>query len=66
MKRRHIVARSRYLTTGEAARYLRIHRSTVYRLIRQNQIPAFKIGTDWRLDRDALEKWMAERTLKGK
>ena len=66
MKRRHIVAQRRYLTTVEAARYLRIHRSTVYRLIRLHQIPAFKIGTDWRLDRDAINKWIADRTLKRK
>ena len=33
---------------------------------RLHQIPAFKIGTDWRLDRDTINKWIADRTFKGK
>jgi len=27
-------------------------------MARNGKIPAFKISTDWRFDRDAIEKWI--------
>ena len=49
------------MTVGEAADYLRVHRSTIYRLIKEKQIPAFRVGSDYRI----LKK-MLEKTLMGK
>ena len=46
----------------EVAEYLKVHRITVYRMVRKHQIPAFKIGTEVRFHRDAIEKWMTDRT----
>ncbi len=54
-----------FLTTAEVSRYLQVHPTTVYKLVRNGQIPAFKIGADYRFDRDAIEKWMADRQVKG-
>jgi len=65
MKRRHTATPSPIMTVPEGAEYLRIHQSTVYRLIRRNQLPCFKIGSDYRFDRDAIEKWVANRQVKG-
>jgi excisionase family DNA binding protein len=49
------------MTTGEVAKWLRIHYTTVYRLVRQGKIPgAFKIGSDWRFRRDAIERWLKQ------
>ena len=64
MKRRQTVEPSPYMTATEVAAYLRIHRSTVYRLLRNNQLPAFKIGSDWRFVRESIDKWMADRQQK--
>jgi excisionase family DNA binding protein len=55
----------RIMTIAEVAEYLQVHRSTIYRLVHKGQIPAFKIGSDYRFDRDAIEKWMADRQVKG-
>jgi excisionase family DNA binding protein len=63
MKPRDDAMPSRIMTTAEAARYLRIDRSTLYKLAGKGQIPAFKIGSDYRFDRDAIEKWMTDRTV---
>jgi excisionase family DNA binding protein len=52
------------MTTPEVARYLRIHYSTLYKLIRQGRIPAFKIGADYRFKRDAIEKLLTDREEK--
>jgi excisionase family DNA binding protein len=48
----------RVLTVRELAGYLRVHQSTVYRLIREQKLPAFRVGADWRFNREAIERWM--------
>ena len=45
------------LTLGEVAYYLRVHPSTIYRLVKRKALPAFKVGTDWRFDVEALNEW---------
>ena len=46
------------LTLEEVAQFLRIHPSTVYRLLRKHTIPAFKVGSDWRFNQDSVENWV--------
>jgi len=43
------------LTVSEVATFLRVNRSTVYKLIRRGELPAFKIGSDWRFNRVQIE-----------
>ena len=47
----------RVLTTDELAAYLRISRSTVYRLLKRQKIPGFKVGKDWRFDPEQIDGW---------
>jgi len=48
------------LTVGEVADYLRVHRSTVYRLLRAHQIRGFKVGGLWRFSPADLNRlWTA-------
>ncbi len=47
------------LTPREAAALLRIHRTTLYELARSGDLPAFRVGKDWRFRRDALLAWAA-------
>jgi excisionase family DNA binding protein len=45
------------LTLAEAAAYLRVHRRTMSRLLRQRVVPGTKIGRQWRVrvaDLDAV------------
>ena len=44
------------LTVKEAANLLRIHRPKVYELIKSGEIEGFKIGADWRIRRDSVER----------
>ena len=44
------------LTVREASILLRIHRPKVYDLIKEGIIQGFKLGSDWRIKRDSLEK----------
>ncbi|HUY18903.1 MAG TPA: helix-turn-helix domain-containing protein [Candidatus Binataceae bacterium] len=47
----------RVLTVRELADYLRVHPSTVYRLLRTNQLPGFRIGSDWRFNVEVIDQW---------
>jgi excisionase family DNA binding protein len=48
------------LTLEEVASYLRVHPSTVYRLLKKRQIPAFKMGSDWRFNLESIDQWRSE------
>jgi len=43
---------------AELEKYLKLHRSTIYRLLRVNVIPGFRIGSDWRFNVEEIDKWM--------
>jgi excisionase family DNA binding protein len=44
------------MTVKEAAVYLRVHRSTIYRLLQSGVLPgAFRVGSDWRILRSTLD-----------
>ena len=48
------------LTIQQAADYLQISQSTLYKVAQQGKIPCKKIGKRWRFHRSALAKWMEE------
>ncbi|HLW72227.1 MAG TPA: helix-turn-helix domain-containing protein [Candidatus Binataceae bacterium] len=48
---------AKVLTVGELSDYLRVHRSTIYRLLKKGQLPGFKIGSDWRFNVEAIDQW---------
>lgn len=53
------------LTIAEVAKYLKLHELTVRRLAREGELPAFKVGRQWRIKRNLLENWIADRSGKG-
>jgi excisionase family DNA binding protein len=51
---------SSILTLQGLAEYLKVHPSTIYRLLKKKQLPAFKIGRDWRFNRESIDRWRAD------
>lgn len=49
------------MTLGQLAAYLKVHPSTIYRQLKKHNIPAFKIGRDWRFNRESIDKWRLEQ-----
>ena len=47
------------LTVSEAADYLRIPKSSVYKLAQEGRIPCQKVGRHWRFHRKTLEHWIS-------
>jgi len=47
-------------TVKEVSEYLRVHPSTVYRMLAKKQLPAFRVGSDWRFSLQAIDQWRTE------
>lgn len=50
------------MTAPETCRYLKITQRTLYRYLQSRQIPAFKLGKEWRFVRSDLDQWIRDRT----
>jgi excisionase family DNA binding protein len=48
------------LTVKEISELLRVHPTTVYKLLRGGRIPSFRVGSDWRFRKDQIERWITE------
>jgi excisionase family DNA binding protein len=53
---------SEILTIMDVARFLRVPKSTVYKLARIGELPASKIGKHWRFLRRDIHEWMRSRS----
>jgi excisionase family DNA binding protein len=51
------------LTITELCDLLRIHPSTGYKLTKRGQIPGFRVGADWRFHRNAIARWIGEKSM---
>ena len=49
------------LTIDELSVYLKISKSTLYKLVREGKIPCQKIGRHWRFRKETIDKWLDER-----
>ena len=52
---------AKVITVNELAVCLHVHRSTLYRLLKKGQLPAFKIGSDWRFNVEAIDRWRMQQ-----
>ncbi len=48
------------MTLEETAKYLRIGKSTLYKMAREGKIPVAKIANQWRFRKEDIDKWMQE------
>lgn len=55
------------ISAPEACQILGIHRTTLYRLIEDRQVPAFRLsrGGRWRFNRKELREWLNDRQARG-
>ena len=55
----------RLLTLDEAATLLQVSKRTLQRMIKINELPAFKVGGQWRLRESQLRQWVEHRESSG-
>ena len=53
------------LKADEVSKWLRIPKSTIYKLCLEGQIPGTKIGRHWRFDRKDIEVWFKNKIING-
>ena len=46
------------MTIDEVADYMRVSRFTVYRLAKPRDLPATKIGKQWRFQKEEIDRWV--------
>jgi excisionase family DNA binding protein len=50
------------LTTKQLMEFLRVDRTTIYRMLNDGRLPAMRVGGQWRFPRQTIEKWLQEKT----
>jgi excisionase family DNA binding protein len=58
MNYEHIEVRPAFLTTDEVLDYLKVTSRTIYRLIKAGDLPAVRIGRQWRFRQSDLDAWL--------
>jgi excisionase family DNA binding protein len=49
---------NKVLDIDQLSRYLKVPKSTLYRLVRENKIPSQKGGKHWRFSTAAVDRWL--------
>ncbi|NOZ26737.1 MAG: helix-turn-helix domain-containing protein [Chloroflexi bacterium] len=53
------------LTTRQLQEMLQVDRTTIYRMVGSGQLPAVRVGNQWRFPREAVERWLQGHTVAG-
>ena len=53
------------MTIDELAEYLKISKSTLYKLAQEGKLPGQKIGKRWRFHKYAIERWVQNGPPRG-
>lgn len=46
------------MTLEELSVYLKLPKSTVYKLVQERRIPGQKLGKQWRFGKQAIDQWL--------
>ncbi len=57
--------RDEIMTMDDLAEYLKISKSTLYKLAVENKLPGTKIGKRWRFHKDAIDRWVQNGPAQG-
>ena len=49
------------LTVKEVAKLLRLSPQTLYTMLNDGDIPAIRVGNQWRFDNESLKNWIAQQ-----
>ena len=59
------VAMNPILTVREVMQYLHLSKPTLYRLLDRHEIPAYKVGRQWRFKVEQIDQWRREKERQG-
>ena len=47
-------------TVDELAVYLKVSKSTLYKLLSEGKVPGQKVGRHWRFHKDGIDQWLKD------
>ena len=47
-----------WLDLHDLTKYLKMPKSSLYKLVQQEKLPGYKVGRGWRFDREEVDKWI--------
>lgn len=53
------------MTLEQVAKYLKVDKFTVYRLVAKKKLPGFKVGSQWRFKRAMIDAWLEQHSNVG-
>lgn len=53
------------MTIDALAEYLKISKSTLYKLVQEGKLPGQKLGKRWRFHKEAIDEWLKQHPEKG-
>ena len=51
------------MTVKELSEYLRLDKMTIYKMLKEEKIPAYRIGHQWRFFREDIDAWIRSKTV---
>jgi len=54
------------LTIDELAAYLKVAKSTLYKLCQEGRVPGQKVGRHWRFRKETIDRWLDEQAGESK
>lgn len=48
------------MTIDELAAYLKVAKSTLYKLAQEGRVPGQKVGKHWRFHKELIDQWLGE------
>ena len=52
-----------FVTVDELAEQLKVSQRTIQRIVERKEIPAIRIGRQWRFRREWVEEWLQRNTV---
>ena len=49
------------MTIDELADYLKLSKSTLYKLAQERKVPGQKVGKHWRFRKETIDRWLDDR-----
>ena len=49
------------MTIDELSAYLKVAKSTLYKLAQEGKVPGQKVGKHWRFRKDSIDRWLDEK-----
>lgn len=53
------------MTIDELSAYLKVAKSTLYKLAQEGKVPGQKVGKHWRFHREAIDRWLIHESPGG-